>query len=309
MHSLAIQVSLLCIRHFPGMMLSMTVTNGGEKGSASGGERPAAWAPRQEEKPGSTEVPTGATVEIDGVTMKFGELVVSQDINLSIPPGEILSIVGPSGCGKTTMLRAVAGLIPPAAGSVRIDGERVSKTPDGVAMVFQHFGLFPWKTVEANVAYALRISGVAKKKSLGKARELIQMVGLSGFEESYPHQLSGGMQQRTGLARALAVRPRLLLMDEPFGALDAQTREVLQFELLRIWQERPVTMLFVTHSIDEAVLFGNRVAVLKGHPSGVAEVVKVDLPTHRDRAVTTMPEYLALREHVWSLVMAGDESR
>jgi NitT/TauT family transport system ATP-binding protein len=284
----------------------MTVANGGENGRASSRQRPAAGAPRQEEKPVSGDAPTGAAVDIDRVTMKFGELVVSQDINLSIPPGEILSIVGPSGCGKTTMLRAVAGLIPPAAGAVRIDGEQVSKTPEGVAMVFQHFGLFPWKTVEANVAYALRVRGGSKSKSLGEARELIQMVGLSGFEESYPHQLSGGMQQRTGLARALAVRPRLLLMDEPFGALDAQTREVLQFELLRIWQERPVTMLFVTHSIDEAVLFGDRVAVLRGRPSGVAEVVKVDLPTPRDRAVTTMPEYLALREHVWSLVMAGD---
>ncbi len=257
----------------------------------------------------SADVHSGATVDIDGVAMKFGELVVSQDISLSIASGEILSIVGPSGCGKTTMLRAVAGLIPPAEGTVRIDGEQVSKTPDGVAMVFQHFGLFPWKTVEANVAYALRVSGTAKKESLREARELIQMVGLSGFEGSYPHQLSGGMQQRTGLARALAVRPRLLLMDEPFGALDAQTREVLQFELLRIWQERPVTMLFVTHSIDEAVLFGHRVAVLRGHPSGVAEVVEVDLPVPRDRAITTMPEYLALREHVWSLVMADDESR
>lgn len=248
---------------------------------------------------------SGATVLLDGLTMRFGERTVSQDINLTIGAGEVLSIVGPSGCGKTTLLRAVAGLIPPAEGTVRIDGRAVDGTPDGVAMVFQHFGLFPWKTVESNVAYALRVRGTGKREALDRARELITLVGLSGFEKSYPHQLSGGMQQRTGLARALAVRPRLLLMDEPFGALDAQTREVLQFELLRIWQDHPVTMLFVTHSIDEAVLFGNRIAVLGGRPSGVAELIDVPLAPDRDRSVLATPEFLAIRERVWSLVMNG----
>ncbi|WP_405985756.1 ABC transporter ATP-binding protein [Streptomyces sp. NBC_00872] len=260
--------------------------------------------------PAGTAAPAGAhggaTVAIDGLTMRFGERTVSQDIDLTIGAGEVLSIVGPSGCGKTTLLRAVAGLIPPAEGEVRIDGQTTAGTPDGVAMVFQHFGLFPWKTVEANVAYALRVRGVAKKEALERARELITLVGLSGFEKSYPHQLSGGMQQRTGLARALAVRPRLLLMDEPFGALDAQTREVLQFELLNIWQDHPVTMLFVTHSIDEAVLFGDRIAVLNGRPSGVAELIDVALPHPRDRSVLATPEFLAIRERVWSLVMTPD---
>ncbi|MEU0526440.1 ABC transporter ATP-binding protein [Streptomyces niveus] len=251
----------------------------------------------------------GATVRLDGLTMRFGERTVSKDINLTIGAGEVLSIVGPSGCGKTTLLRAVAGLIPPAEGAVRIDGHVVDGTPDGVAMVFQHFGLFPWKTVESNVAYALRVRGTGKKEALDRARELITLVGLTGFEKSYPHQLSGGMQQRTGLARALAVRPRLLLMDEPFGALDAQTREVLQFELLRIWQDHPVTMLFVTHSIDEAVLFGSRIAVLGGRPSGVAELIDVTLPRHRDRSVTAMPEFLAIRERVWSLIMNAESGR
>ncbi|MFC8077088.1 ABC transporter ATP-binding protein [Streptomyces sp. NPDC057307] len=253
----------------------------------------------------------GATVLLDGLTMRFGERTVSQDINLTIGAGEVLSIVGPSGCGKTTLLRAVAGLIPPAEGAVRIDGRVVDGTPDGVAMVFQHFGLFPWKTVESNVAYALRVRGTGKKEALDRARELITLVGLDGFEKSYPHQLSGGMQQRTGLARALAVRPRLLLMDEPFGALDAQTREVLQFELLRIWQDHPVTMLFVTHSIDEAVLFGNRIAVLGGRPSGVAELIDVKLPQdrERDRSVLATPEFLAIRERVWSLIMNAESGR
>ncbi|MFC8829309.1 ABC transporter ATP-binding protein [Streptomyces sp. NPDC057137] len=253
----------------------------------------------------------GATVLLDGLTMRFGERTVSKDINLTIGAGEVLSIVGPSGCGKTTLLRAVAGLIPPAEGAVRIDDRVVDGTPDGVAMVFQHFGLFPWKTVESNVAYALRVRGTGKKEALDRARELITLVGLDGFEKSYPHQLSGGMQQRTGLARALAVRPRLLLMDEPFGALDAQTREVLQFELLRIWQDHPVTMLFVTHSIDEAVLFGNRIAVLGGRPSGVAELIDVKLPQdgERDRSVLATPEFLAIRERVWSLIMNAESGR
>jgi NitT/TauT family transport system ATP-binding protein len=252
---------------------------------------------------------SGATVLLDGLTMRFGERTVSKDINLTIGAGEVLSIVGPSGCGKTTLLRAVAGLIPPAEGAVRIDGHAVDGTPDGVAMVFQPFGLFPWKTVESNVAYALRVRGTGKKEALDRARELITLVGLSGFEKSYPHQLSGGMQQRTGLARALAVRPRLLLMDEPFGALDAQTREVLQFELLRIWQDHPVTMLFVTHSIDEAVLFGNRIAVLGGRPSDVTELIDVTLPPDRDRSVLATPEFLAIRERVWSLVMNAEPGR
>ncbi|WP_211280136.1 ABC transporter ATP-binding protein [Streptomyces lushanensis] len=215
----------------------------------------------------------GATVAIDGLTMRFGERTVSQDIDLTIGAGEVLSIVGPSGCGKTTLLRAVAGLIPPAEGEVRIDGRTTAGTPDGVAMVFQHFGLFPWKTVEANVAYALRVRGVAKKEALERARELITLVGLSGFEKSYPHQLSGGM---------------------------------LQFELLRIWQDHPVTMLFVTHSIDEAVLFGDRIAVLNGRPSGVAELIDVTLPHPRDRSVLADPDFLAIRERVWSLIMGAD---
>ncbi|WP_173037946.1 ABC transporter ATP-binding protein [Phytohabitans flavus] len=247
----------------------------------------------------------GAAVELDGLTMRFGERTVSRDIHLTLDPGRVLAIVGPSGCGKTTLLRAVAGLIQPAVGTVRIDGQAVTRTPEGVAMVFQHFGLFPWKTVEANVAYALRVSGVPKKAALERARELIRLVGLVGFEKSYPHQLSGGMQQRTGLARALAVRPRLLLMDEPFGALDAQTREVLQFEMLRIWQDHPVTMLFVTHSIDEAVLFGDQIAVLNGRPSGIAELIDVSLPQPRDRSVLATAEFLAIRERVWNLIMTG----
>ena len=249
--------------------------------------------------------PEPARVELRDVGMQFGERVVTQNINLVVPAGDVLSIVGPSGCGKTTLLRAIAGLLQPAEGSVYVGDESVEKTPEGVAMVFQQFGLFPWKTVEANVAYGLRARGVTARTAIQETRHLIEMVGLSGFEKSYPHQLSGGMQQRTGLARALAVQPRVLLMDEPFGALDAQTREVLQYEMLRLRAEYSATMIFVTHSIEEAVLFGDRVAVLGGRPSSVLELIDINLPKPRDRSVSRSAEFLDLREHIWSLVM-GD---
>ncbi len=246
----------------------------------------------------------GAIVELDAVTMRFGQHTVTEPISLRIGAGEVVCIVGPSGCGKTTLLRAIAGLMRPSNGSVQIDGHDAANAPDGVAMVFQHFGLFPWKSVQANVAYPLRLRGVPKQAASQRAGELIALMGLGGFEHSYPHQLSGGMQQRTGLARALAADPRVLLMDEPFGALDAQTREVLQFELLRTWREQPVTTVFVTHSIDEAVLFGDRVVVLNGCPSAVVEVIDVKLPNRHDRDVLRSAQFIDLREHVWSLVMA-----
>ena len=171
-------------------------------------------------------------------------------------------------------------------------------------MVFQHFGLFPWKTVHDNVAYGLKLSGISKAEINERVPHFVKLVGLSGFEKYYPYQISGGMQQRCGLARALATEPRVLLMDEPFGAVDAQTREILQFELLRIWEDTPTTMVFVTHSIEEAVLMGDRIVVLKGRPSSVHEVVEVDLPRPRDRATLLLPHFAELREHVWGTLMA-----
>lgn len=249
----------------------------------------------------------GARVELDSVSMYYGERKITNSISLDVEPGQVVSIVGPSGCGKTTLLRAVAGLNTPGEGQVRVDGSVVDgKTSPGVSMVFQHFALFPWKTVVANIAYAQTIAGVPRKQAFDRAHELIQLVGLSGFENAYPHQLSGGMQQRTGLARALAIEPRVLLMDEPFGALDAQTKEVLQFELLDLWSRSQVTTLFVTHSIDEAVLFGDKIAVLRGKPSNVVELIEVDLPSRTGRESTRSPEFVALRDHVWELVMASD---
>jgi NitT/TauT family transport system ATP-binding protein len=242
-------------------------------------------------------------IVVSGVGKSFGSLEVFRGIDLTVGEAEILALVGPSGCGKTTLLRCIDGLIPVTEGTIVVDGEPVVKPRQGVAMVFQHFGLFPWKTVEDNVGYGLKMAGVSKQEIRERVPEFIKLVGLEGFEDAYPYQLSGGMQQRAGLARALAVEPRVLLMDEPFGSLDAQTRELLQLELLRIWDRNRVSMVFVTHSIDEAVLLGDRVAVLKGRPSVVHELINVDLPRPRDRSTLVHPRFRELREHVWEQLM------
>jgi NitT/TauT family transport system ATP-binding protein len=244
---------------------------------------------------------------VSGAGKRYGALQVFRDINLSVGQREILVLVGPSGCGKTTFLRCLDGLIPMSQGEIRVDGIPVTGPLPKVAMVFQHFGLFPWKTVHNNVAYGLSLAGASKAEIRARVPYFVNLVGLSGFEDAYPHQLSGGMQQRCGLARALAVEPNVLLMDEPFGAVDAQTREILQFELLRIWRVRPTSMVFVTHSIEEAVLMGDRVVVLKGRPSTVAEIVEVHLPRPRSRETLGSPRFAELREHVWSTLM--DEAR
>jgi NitT/TauT family transport system ATP-binding protein len=245
----------------------------------------------------------GARIEIQGLAMQFGELRVFENIDLEVGRRECVSIVGPSGCGKTTLLRNIDGLLRPAEGVVRINGAPVTAPPKGVAVVFQMFGLFPWKTVYENVAYGLRMSGASKEQIREKVPYYVELVGLKGFEKAYPYQLSGGMQQRTGLARALAVEPEVLLMDEPFASIDAQTREILQFELLRIWESRPTSMVFVTHSIEEAVLMGDRVVVLHGRPSSVREVIDVGLPRPRTRETLATPRFAEVREHVWSELM------
>jgi NitT/TauT family transport system ATP-binding protein len=250
-----------------------------------------------------------ARIEISRVGKRFGQLQVFEDINLAVNEREIVTIVGASGCGKTTLLRCMNGLIPVTAGSITVGNKVVQAPRPGVAMVFQHFGLFPWKTVFDNVAYALKldVTGTSKEEIRERVPKYIKLVGLAGFEKAYPHQLSGGMQQRCGLARALATEPHVLLMDEPFAAVDAQTREILQFELLRIWGVRPMSMVFVTHSIEEAVLMGDRVVVLKGRPSRVFEIVDVNLPTPRERSTLLHPRFGELREHVWNLLV--DEAR
>jgi len=246
---------------------------------------------------------TNPRIAVTGAGKRFGALQVFRDVDLAVGEREVLAIIGPSGCGKTTLLRCIDGLMPLSDGEIQIEGERVTEPRAGVAMVFQHFGLFPWKTVYDNIAYGLKLAGKSRAEIDAKVPEYLNLVGLSRFEHYYPYQISGGMQQRCGLARALAVEPRVLLMDEPFGAVDAQTREILQFEMLRIWESRPTTMVFVTHAIDEAVLMGDRVLVLKGRPSSVHEIIKVDLPRPRDRATLLLPRFAELREQVWSTLM------
>ena len=248
--------------------------------------------------------PPAERIRVSGLAKRYGAHEVFRGIEFSVGAREIVAIVGPSGCGKTTLLRCIDGLIPVDGGEIRVDGQQVLEPIAGVAMVFQHFGLFPWKTVTDNVAYGLRMAGVKRAEIAEKVPYFIDLVGLKGFEAAYPYQMSGGMQQRCGLARALAIEPSVLLMDEPFAAVDAQTREILQFELLRIWQERPTAMIFVTHSIEEAVLMGHRVFVLKGRPSYIHETITIDLPEPRTRETLRLPRFAELRERVWNTLMS-----
>ncbi len=241
-------------------------------------------------------------VAIKQVSKSFGasRTEALQACTLDIPAHEILCVIGPSGCGKTTLLRIVDGLIRADRGQVFVNETEVTAPRPDVAMVFQHFGLLPWKTVYDNVAYGLRVQGRADADLADVVSRYIDLGGLRGFEKSYPYQLSGGMQQRVGLARALAVNPEVLLMDEPFGSLDAQTRELMQEELLRVWRSQPKTMLFVTHSIDEAVILGDRVALMTRRPGRVKEILEVGIARPRDpETVRRSTRYLELREHIW----------
>jgi NitT/TauT family transport system ATP-binding protein len=242
-------------------------------------------------------------IVVESATKSFldGSVVAFEGLQVEVSPKEILCIVGPSGCGKTTLLRCMDGLLQLSRGRVMIDGEPVSCPRTNVAMVFQHFGLFPWKTVRDNVAYGLKLRGTPREQAAKAVARVIELVGLEGFERRYPYQLSGGMQQRTGLARALAVEPDILLMDEPFASLDAQTRELLQEELLRIMDVEPKTMVFITHSIDEAIVLGDRIAVMTARPGRVKEILKVPFPRPRSIVEVKASETFAkLREHLWT---------
>ncbi|MBI2371671.1 MAG: ABC transporter ATP-binding protein [Deltaproteobacteria bacterium] len=240
-----------------------------------------------------------------GLTKRFadGGVVAYQELSLEVYEHEILCVIGPSGCGKTTLLRTLDGLILPDAGEVLIDGTRVTGPRPDVVMVFQHFGLFPWKRLHENVAYGLQLRGRPREEVEATVQKYLKLVGLEGFERAFPYQLSGGMQQRAGLARALAVDPGILLMDEPFGAVDAQTREILQEELLRIWNTERKTMVFVTHSIDEAILLGDRILIMTPRPGRVKELLPVEIPRPRTIAeVRGDDRYIKLRNHLWDLL-------
>src|SRR5262245_39329946 len=246
---------------------------------------------------------TEPRIRVRGLAKRFGALEVFRNIDFDVDEREIVAIVGPSGCGKTTLLRCIDGLLPHDAGEIRVGDERVIKPIAGVAMVFQHFGLFPWKTVFENVAYGLRMAGAPKAEIERKVPEFIKLVGLTGFEGAFPYQMSGGMQQRCGLARALAVEPNVLLMDEPFAAVDEQSRDILHVQLRTIYTQRLTSMVFFTHSVEEAVLLGHRVIVLKGRPSSIHETITIDLPHPRTRNTLRAPRFAELRERVWGTLM------
>lgn len=225
-----------------------------------------------------------------------------RSINAYISGGEFVSIIGPSGCGKSTLLNAVAGYLSPSGGSLRVDGETVTEPGPDRGMVFQQNSLLPWKTALYNVAFGLKMRGVRRRERLARAEEFLKLVGLSGFSDRYPAQLSGGMQQRVEIARVLINRPRVVLMDEPFGALDAQTRNRMQQLLLDIWSSLKPTVLFVTHDIDEALILSDRVLVMTHRPGRIREEILVDLPRPRPESIVISPEFIALKKRCLTLV-------
>ena len=228
---------------------------------------------------------------------------VLDDFDLDVRAGEFVSLIGPSGCGKTTALRIVAGLLEQSSGSVQVDGKESTGPSRDKSIVFQHFNLLPWRTAIDNVAYGLELQGVPKAQRMQTAREYLDLVGLTESAQKYPSELSGGMRQRIGIARALAIHPKLLLMDEPFGALDALTREHLQGQLARICQERNLTTLFVTHSIDEAIYLSDRVVVMGVQPGRIIAQFPITLPKPRaDYNFRAEPEYATVREEIWRLL-------
>jgi NitT/TauT family transport system ATP-binding protein len=225
-----------------------------------------------------------------------------RNINVSVSDGEFVSIVGASGCGKSTFLRLIDGLTSPTSGEVRSGGDVVRGPGSDRAFVFQQDRMLPWRTIEDNVGLGLEMQKVGKAQRHEAARPLLDLVGLAGFEKSYPHELSGGMRQRANLARALAVDPEVLLMDEPFASLDGQTREIMQAELLRIWSERQKTVLFVTHQIDEAVYLSDRILVFTARPGRLKADIRIDLPRPRDLPVKRSPEFTQYVDEVWALI-------
>jgi NitT/TauT family transport system ATP-binding protein len=245
-------------------------------------------------------------VLIDGISKVFtdrqgGRTEALRDIRFAIEENEFVVVVGPSGCGKSTLLNIIGGLLSATSGQVIFEGVRNHSKPQ-TAIVFQDFALFPWRTVFKNIVYGLEEQGLSHADQVDIAKKYIAMVGLQGFEGKYPHQLSGGMKQRVSIARALATDPLLLLMDEPFSALDAQTRTLMQYELSRIWEETRKSFLYITHHIQEAVFLGDRVVVLSRRPGRILNIVKIDLPRPRDEHLVIEKRFLEYVEIVWTYI-------
>jgi len=250
-------------------------------------------------------------IRVEDVTKRFdggGEPVEAvSELGLSVADGEFLSVVGPSGCGKTTLLKLIAGLTAPTDGAVYVGGDRVTEPDPAVGMVFQEFSLFPWRTVRENIGFGLELMGTEPSERAERVAQLIDLTGLSGFGDAYPEALSGGMQKRVALARTLAADPVVMLMDEPFGALDEQTRLLMGEELLRIWEEDQKTVLFVTHSLQEAVLLSDRVAVMSGQPGRIKQVVDVPLDRPRTSDAVEMDAFQDVQSEIWQSVKTESE--
>jgi len=254
-----------------------------------------------------TAAATNVGIEVQAVSHTYGArkgagVLALDTINLSIRPNEFHALLGPSGCGKSTLLYLIGGFIPVQTGTIATPRGRVSGPARERGIVFQNFALFPWKTVRQNVLYGLEKLGLPRAEREARAHEFINLVSLTGFEDAYPSQLSGGMQQRAAIARTLAVDPEILLMDEPFGALDAQTRRVMQEELKSIWQRRRKTVVFVTHDVQEAVFLADRISIMSARPGRIEHVIDVGLDRSGGEAVLTKPEFLEISERIWRLV-------
>jgi NitT/TauT family transport system ATP-binding protein len=253
-----------------------------------------------------------ATIEISRLFKIFkdpkrnSDVVALEDINLEVARNQFLCLLGPSGCGKSTLLNMVAGFEKPSSGAVTVDGQPITAPGADRGVVFQQANLMPWLPVWENVAFHLLLRGGQKGERRAKAQHFIDMVGLTGFEDHYPSELSGGMNQRVGIARALLMNPQVILMDEPFSALDEQTRMDMQNELVRIWQEHQGTILFVTHGIDEALTLGTHVAVMSSRPGRIREIIPIDLPRPRD---ITSPQFNRIKRHILDLFRVGREQR
>jgi len=239
-------------------------------------------------------------------TRKNEQLIALDNISARVEKGEFLCILGPSGCGKTTLLRMIGGLDQPTSGEIEVEGTPVTGPDPRLAMIFQEYSLYPWRTVRANVGFGLQMRGLPHEERTEIVNRFIGLVGLEGFGDSYPYELSGGMRQRVAVARALATNPAVLLMDEPFGALDAQTRNRMQKELLLIWEKTKKTVIFVTHSVDEAVFLADRIIVLSARPGRVAGTYDVDMPRPRDRTGVT---FATLRRDVLELIDRLEDSQ
>ena len=242
-----------------------------------------------------------SAVSARNISKNYGEVQALQNMSLEFPRGQLTSLLGPSGCGKTTLLKIIAGLLEPTSGEVEVNGKRVTGPGPDSAFVFQDFALLPWATVLRNVAFGLEMRGVAASEREARAEKYIKEVGLAGFEHSYPHELSGGMRQRVGLARALAVDAQVLLMDEPFSAVDEQTRRKFQEDLLQLVQNENKTFIFVTHSIEEAVYVSDQIAILLPRPSRVSEIIRPS--SFRNKGVDNIrrdPEYLDIVDEIWA---------